>query len=291
MLERIMIKLPLNILYLKYFCDAVRSGSISAAARLNHVSQSAASQGIAKLEASLKSTLISHQPNRFRVTEEGRKLFESAKSIFQAIQRTEDELSGNKEATLTFACTHSFALSCLPKYIKLAQTELPHIRLNFRLGQYFAIKDMIKKGVIDFGILIDNDDLTAFDCYQIMEGEYRLWAAQKAENIEQLPFMLDNEERMETNLLKALYKSRYGKELPVLMEVTSWTVVLRLAQEGLGIGLAPDYIVQDNSMLKPVLPELNPAHYKLYAVFEKNNTPSRYAQSFLDLFSQSNNSH
>jgi len=279
-----MVKLPLNILYLKYFCDAVRSSSISAAARLNHVSQSAVSQGIAKLEVSLQSTLISHQPNRFRVTQEGKKLFDSAKAIFQAIQKTEDDLSGDHVVTLTFACTHSFALSCLPRYLKLAQKKLPNLRLNFRLGQYFAIKEMIKMGVVDFGILIDNDDLTSFDCYQLMEGEYRLWAAQSAVNIDQLPFLLDNEERIETNLLKTRYKASYGRELAVLMEVSSWAVVARLAQEGLGIGLAPDYIVHDNQQLKVVLPELNPAPYKLYAVFEKNNIPSSYAQSFIDLF-------
>lgn len=279
-----MAKLPLNLLYLKYFYDAVRSGSISAAARLNHVSQSAASQGIAKLEERLQIALISHQPNRFRVTEDGKKLFESSKRIFQAIQRTEDEISQQKEVTLTFACTHSFALSCLPAYIQKAKAVLPHIRLNFRLGQYFAIKDMIKKAVVDFGILIDNDDLTGFDCYQIRKGEYRLWAAKNVKNVDQLSFLLDNEERVETNLLKARYKSLYGKELPVLMEVTSWAVVARLAQQGLGIGLAPDYIMHENNLLKAVLPELNPTHYTMYAVFEKNNIPSSYARSFLDLF-------
>lgn len=279
-----MIKLPLNLLYLKYFCDSVRSGSISTGARLNHVSQSAVSQAIAKLELELNVTLISHQPNRFKVTEEGRRLFESAKTIFQAIQQCEDELSERKSATITFACTHSFAFHCLPKQLKEVQTTLPHIRLNVRLGQYFSIKEMLKKGVVDFGILIDNDNLTPFDCYQIHEGQYRLWASSKVKNCESLGFLLDNDERIETNLLKERYKTLYGKELPVFMEVSSWSVISRLVQEGLGIGLAPDYVAQENSKLKAVLSELNPCPYKLYAVFEKNNQPSRYAQEVIELF-------
>lgn len=278
-----MIKLPLNLLYLKYFCDAVRSGSISTAARLNHVSQSAVSQGIAKLEKDLQSTLISHQPNRFKVTEEGKLLFESAKSVFQAIQRCEDDISGDKAVTINIACTHSFAFYCLPKKIKLAQKKLSHIRLNVRLGQYFAIKEMIKKGVVDFGLLIDNDNLSSFDCYPIQDGEYRLWVSDKAARPHELPFLLDNEERVETNLLKQRYRELNKKELPVLMEVSSWAVIARLVQEGVGIGLAPDYIAQETSGIKAILPKLNPGRYTLHAVFEKNNPPSRYAQSVIDL--------
>ncbi|MBS0634359.1 MAG: LysR family transcriptional regulator [Verrucomicrobia bacterium] len=272
----------INTSYLKYFFDAVRTGSISQAARFNHVSQSAVSQGIAKLESSLNCTLISHQPNRFRPTEEGRRLYESSKSIFQAIQRSVDELTG--QTTITFACYHSFALTVLPKIVKRAQLELPHLRINFRLGNYFAIKELIKKRVVDFGIMIDNDDLSSFDCHKLMEGEYRLYAAKGTRDIAKLPFLIDNEERKETNLLKSLYKARYDKELPVLMEVMSWSVVTRLAEEGLGIALAPDYIAQVSSKLKPVLSELNPAPYKIFACFEKNIEPSVHEREFLKLF-------
>lgn len=279
-----MAKLPFNLLYLKYFYDAVRSGSITQAARFNHVSQSAVSQGIAKLEIGLQMALISHQPNRFRVTEDGKKLFESSKRIFQAIQRAEEDILQNKEITLTLACTHSFALSCLPAYIARAKAELPHIHLNVRLGQYFAIKDMIKKATVDFGILIDNDDLTGFDSYQLMKGQYRLWVAKHIENEKEMPFLLDNEERVETNLLKARYRSQYGRDLPVLMEISSWAVVCRLALQGLGVALAPDYIMHEYDLLKAVFPELNPGHYTVYAVFDKNNIPSSHALSFLNLF-------
>ena len=128
-----MIKLPLNLVYLKYFYDAVLNESISRSAKLNHVSQSAVSQGISKLERSLGAVLISHQPNCFKVTERGKKLFTSAKDIFKAIQKTEDDISDEEQETVTFGCTHSFGLTCLPKYIKLARKYLPNVHLNFRL--------------------------------------------------------------------------------------------------------------------------------------------------------------
>jgi DNA-binding transcriptional LysR family regulator len=196
-------KLNLNLIYLKYFCDAVKSGSISAAARLNHVSQSAVSQGISKLESNLGCTLISHQPNRFKITEDGKQLFTHAKQIFKAIETTEDFLSQDC-SRITFGCTHSFALSCLPKYLKLANTFLPNLRINFRLGQYFNIKDWIKQGTIDFGILLDNDNLSCFERYSIHQGTYRLYVSKEVEDPSSLSFLLDSEERIETILLKKI---------------------------------------------------------------------------------------
>lgn len=233
-----MTKLHLNLVYLKYFCDSVRSGSISAAAKLNFVSQSAVSQGINKLEGSLGKALISHQPNRFKVTEEGKQLFAHAKEIFKAIQTTEDFLA-KKEGTITFGCTHSFALSCLPQYLKLAKEHLPNLRINFRLGNYYAIKDMIKNGTIDFGISLNNEDLSQFEKHPLHDGSYRLYVSKKIQDPTALSFLLDSEERMETNLLKTRYRNLHGTELPTLMEVSSWGVIAKLVQEGLGVGLFP----------------------------------------------------
>ncbi len=278
-------KLHSNLIYLKYFCDAVRSGSISVSAKLNHVSQSAVSQGINKLEESLECTLITHQPNRFKVTEEGKQLFIHAKQIFKAIQSTEDFLADDG-GRITFGCTHSFALSCLPHYLKLAKQHIPKLRINFRLGHYFNIKDWIKKGTIDFGILLDNDDLSTFEKYTLHQGTYRLYVSEAVENPSLLPFLLDSEERIETNLLKDAYRNLHGKELPVWMEVSSWSMIARLVQEGLGIGLCPDYIMNEYQDLKPVFEELNPMNYTLYALFEKNTVPTVYAEKFLELFSQ-----
>lgn len=278
-------KLNLNLIYLKYFCDAVRIGSISAAGRLNHVSQSAVSQGINKLESNLGCTLISHQPNRFKVTEEGKQLFIHAKQIFKAIQATEDFLAED-QGRITFGCTHSFALSCIPHYIKLAAKHLPNLRINFRLGQHYNIKDWIKKGTIDFGFLLDNDDLSSFERYTLHQGAYRLYVSEEAVDPHSLPFLLDSEERIETNLLKTTYRSLYGKELPILMEISSWSVIIKLVQEGLGIGLCPDYVVRESKGLKPIFEELNPMNYTLYALFEKNTCPTTHALKFLELFSK-----
>ena len=82
-------KPPINLIYLKYFCDAVKHGSITSSAKQNFVSQSAISQGIANLEKLLDVELITHQANRFKPTHEGELIFERAKKVFHTLSELE----------------------------------------------------------------------------------------------------------------------------------------------------------------------------------------------------------
>ena len=54
-------------LYLKYFIDAAESNSVSESAKKNFVTQSCVSQGIKKLEQTLKVDLTMHLRNRFKL--------------------------------------------------------------------------------------------------------------------------------------------------------------------------------------------------------------------------------
>lgn len=280
-------KIPLNLVYLKYFCDAVKHGSVSASAKTNCVSQSAVSQAIAKLEEGMGYDLIEHQPNRFKVTKEGERLFEGSKSIFQTIRVVEEGLAEEGKGRIEFACTHSFALALLPQHLKRAGKDFPNLHLSFRLGHTGIIKEWIKKGLVDFGIVLDNDDLSSFDCEEIYEGQYRLYISEKCSQEAMQSFLL-SEERRETNLLKKSYRNQYGKDLPVLMEVSSWEVIARLTEEGLGVGFFPDYIAHGKyAALKPLSLDIEPIYYKIYAIFPKNARRSGQITSFLKIISGS----
>ncbi len=276
-------KLPLNLIYLKYFFDSVRFESISDAAKVNFVSQSAVSQAIAKLEESLGFELISHRPNRFKMTEKGEQLFVSAREILQSIQQAEDLLLKDDSGTITIGCTHSFSLTLLPIFLKESKRLYPSLKIRFRLGHFFAIREWLKKRTIDFAILINNEDLSQFDLEEIYEGEFRLYKANDCVE-EDLSFLLDSDERRETVLLKNWYRSRYGCELPVHMEISSWGVIANLTEHGLGIGFFPDYLARlQHTSLKLSSYEHDPIPYKLFALFLKNIPRSRHVLSFLEI--------
>lgn len=284
-----MFDLPLNFIYMKYFCDAVRLGSVSAAAKKNFVTQSAVSQGIAKLERCLDCQLVAHHPNRFRINSDGEWVFEKAQKIFKLVAELEDELKTQKD-TLTggvdFACSHSIALRVLPGHLRLAKSRYPGLEVNFHLGNPRLIADMIKQGSIDFGLVLDNDDWSPFASTELFQGSFKLYVSKKIKKPASLPFIL-SEDRNETHRFQQDYKEKFGKDLNLLMHVSSWVVIANLVEEGLGIGLLPDYIARNRGKnLKTYDLELPPISYKMVAISPKSHSLSRQASAFLDLFKE-----
>ena len=280
--------LPLNLVYLKYFCDAAKAGSISHSAKINFVSQSAISQGINKLEEALGKQLSTHQQNRFKITPEGEIVLEKSREIFSGIVGLEEALvfePGELAGKIEFACMHSFALALLPKQLKELQKKYPKLQVNFRLGHTDMIKDLIRKGSIDFGIVLDNEDLSGFQCHEIYRGEYRLFVSSDEKDGKTLPF-ITSEELKETNLLRKAYRLKFRKELPVLMQVSSWEVIAKLTEVGLGIGFFPEYVALQKKALVEYDLKLAPIQYKIYAIFPQSAKIHKNHEAFLDIFKQ-----
>ncbi|MBA3721459.1 MAG: LysR family transcriptional regulator [Parachlamydiaceae bacterium] len=280
-----MAKPPINLIYLKYFCDAVKHGSITASARENYVSQSAISQGIASLEKALGAELITHQTNRFKSTPEGLVIFEKSKTVFNSVQELEESLiveEGVISGRIEFACMHSFALALLPQHLKKVQKECPKLHVNFKLAHTDVIKDLIRKGSIDFGIVLDNEDMSSFESFELYSGEYKLYVSNKIKKYESLPYII-SEERVETNSLKRFFKKRFGKEMDVLMEVSSWEVIANLTEAGLGIGFFPDYVALKRMKYLKVVPyKFDPIPYKIYAIYPKSKKIPKNQLYFLE---------
>ncbi len=272
-----------NLTFLRYFSSAGQSKSISKAAKENFVSQSAISQAISKLEVVLGKQLITHEQNRFQMTVDGLLLLEKCKEIFAVFSEIEDcfnETDGVFKGKLSFACTHSFALSLLPPHLgKLAQVSAA-VDPVLRFGHTGTIIDLVKKGDVDFGIVLDNEDFSTFHTIEIHSGEYRLYRAKKFSERSLNRFIL-SEERKEVSLLRQhLHDSSI--EIKSCMEVSSWEVIASLTEQGLGIGFLPDYIVGKRSLipLDCVIPSIP---YRILAIFSKNRRLSRNAKMFIDL--------
>lgn len=272
-----------NLMFLRYFFSACQEKSISKASKANFVSQSAISQAISKLENSLGKKLITHERNRFQITADGLLLFEKCKQIFTVFSEMEDlfnEADGVYKGKLTFACSHSFALSLLPQHLGKLSKTWKEIDPILRLGHTGMIVELVKKGEVDFGIVLDNDDFSAFQTREIYRGKYQLYRAKKPLNHAEKKFIL-SEERKEVSLLRQ-HLHKQGIEMNASLEVSSWEVIASLTEQGLGIGFLPDYIIGKRALVRydcsiPKIP------YRILAIFPKNRELSRNAKMFIDL--------
>lgn len=272
-----------NLTFLRYFFSAGQFKSISKAAKENFVSQSAISQAISKLELTLGKQLITHEQNRFQLTTDGLLLLEKCKEIFTIFSEIQDcfhETEGVFKGKLFFACTHSFALSLLPPYLRKLSQVSSTIEPVLRFGHTGTIVELVKKGDVDFGIVLDNEDFTTFHTREIHRGKYGLYRAKKVSQQHMNRFIL-SEERKEVSVLRQ-YLFDTGVEMDSCMEVSSWEVIASLTEQGLGIGFLPDYIVGKRSLVHSefIIP---PIPYKILAIFSKNRRLSRNAKMFIDL--------
>lgn len=100
----------MNIQYLKNFYDVATLKSISKVASLSHISQSALSQQLLKLEDELEVQLLERSNKGVELTVEGKLIIKHVKAIINSYERIIDDLSiakRNKDSTFAISSPSS----------------------------------------------------------------------------------------------------------------------------------------------------------------------------------------
>ena len=97
--------------------------------------------------------------------------------------------------------------------------------------------------------------------------------------------LIISEDRREDHILLDYLKNS-GKKIPPRIEVLSWEVIANFVQEGLGVGLLPDYVASRHGLVKVPLkiPKLT---YRINAISSKKKGLTRNAKMFIDLMKSS----
>lgn len=291
----------LSLTGLKYFCDAIRLGGLSLAAKENFVTQSAISQAISKLEKFLQIPLLIHHPNRLQLTPQGEIAFQEALKILQTVRHFQTNLFQDQSTqieSLQFACTHSFALAVIPPYIKRFQQEHPKAQVNFHIKDLPSIIEEVKSGAIDFGILpleicqdeqceLYEEDLAKFQKKIISSGEFSFYASPLLRRAEQrqLGLILSSSQQTEHRRLHELYLKKHKTKLPIALEVDNLELAANLAVEGAGLAYLPDYLgALYKNRLEPCDLGLQRQEYHMSAIFLKEEYLYTSSKMFLSYF-------
>jgi len=148
--------LLMQIESLKVFCDLTETESFTKAAQINHITQSAVSQQISSLERQFKSLLIERSKKKFRLTREGRVLYEASKQIVQTyeslysrLQELKDVISG----TIRIATIYSIGLHDLPPYIKRYLKSYPTVNVHVEYRRANQVYEDVLGNIVDLGLV------------------------------------------------------------------------------------------------------------------------------------------
>jgi DNA-binding transcriptional LysR family regulator len=162
---------------LRTFVAVCDCGSFTRAANQVHLTQSAVSLHIKRLEEQLGTRLIVRLARGLRLTEQGEVLLSFARRILELYAEADTVLRGEPGATVRIGVPEYFDLHTLSSLLSQFSSHHPAIRIHVELGIGPDISALVDEGELDIAIV----------SFEIGEGdgirlcrEKRVWAAARA---------------------------------------------------------------------------------------------------------------
>lgn len=161
---------------LRAFSLVVETGGFTPAAERLHVTQSAVSWRIKRLEDRIGRPLLTRASNRVVPTDDGRELLVHARRILSAHDEAVAWLRGpDLVGSIRIGATEMFTAEGLADFMRRFGHRHPRLQLGFRLEQSRVLRDWLERGEIDLAVFqVTEHDLHARDRV-LREGEL-VWA-------------------------------------------------------------------------------------------------------------------
>lgn len=245
--------MEMNVLKYMAFVKTVESGSFTRASELLHYFQSGISRMISDLEREWSLTLLERGRGGVRLTSDGMKMLPYARSLceeYEKMQGQVRDLHGLQSGILRIGTISSVATHWLPRIIKAFQGDYPRIEYELLLGDYEEIEEWIEEGRVDcrFVRLPTRDSFETIRIHEdrlmaVLPEDHPLAALEKVPLAEMCrdPFML-----LERGAQAEVSELFQRNGLSPRVNFTTWDdyVVMSMVEQGLGISILPELILQ-----------------------------------------------
>lgn len=280
---------------LRYFLAIADEGSISAAAESLNLSQPNISRQMTLLEKELGAKLFERGSRRIVLTEEGMLLRRRAVEILQLVDTAVTEIgSAGKDVigTVRIGCGETDAMRVVARAIRRFSETHPMVRFELHSGNAEDVSDLLERGLVDFGVLIEPTDKTRYD-YLSFPTDIR-WGAlvRRDDPLARLygvsPSDISGRRVIVSrqNMAANGISGWMGPDFPEPDVVATYNLLFNaslLVSEGVGIALCLEGIVNTSGdsdlVFVPFEPELRVG---MSLVWKKNSVQGRAQRLFLD---------
>ena len=264
--ERLARHLDWNLL--RTFIAVVQHKGFSRAAEHVHLTQSAVSHAIKRLEQQLDLKLIERDARRFEVTEAGQIIYTRAVEIHNQVSRLSDVRQVGREKIfghlrLLFASRiESPVLDALLGEFKRAN---PGVTLSIDIFPSVEIQSMIERGLGSVGLCLVREKPKNMESFLFFRQRYGLFCGQahkyfgrtdiKAKDLRHEDFVTFQSDQLGGVLSSlSIYREKHAYEGRVVATSNNLDEVIRLTEIGIGIGLIPMHIgsrlVSENKLFR-----------------------------------------
>jgi DNA-binding transcriptional LysR family regulator len=149
----------LDIAPLRSLVAVADCGGFHRAAAALHVSQSAVSQHLRKVESVVGEPVVERSGRGMLFTEMGQRVLRHARTILAAHDAALDDLGATEPRLLTIGATEHGADVMLAGLSSALRERLPDMRVRFRLDRNVSLADSIDRGLVDLAIMLDGAGL------------------------------------------------------------------------------------------------------------------------------------
>lgn len=279
---------------LRYFLAVAREESISRAAESLHLTQPTLSRQIMDLEEELGIKLLNRGKKNRKVTltDEGKLFRKRAEELVELADKMRSEFSvteGPVSGDIYIGSGETEAMCLIAKAATELQKEYPHIRYHLFSGNAADVTERLDNGLLDFGILVGEADLTMYDHLPLPVTD--VWGvlmrkdsplAEKSsvsrKDLSAIPLIL-SQQSLSSNELSGWYGGAFEESNVVATYNLIYNAALMVAS-GFGYAVTLDKLVNGNSELcfRPLAPKLEA---RLSIVWKKHHGFSRATELFL----------
>ncbi len=280
---------------LRYFLAIAEEGSISSAAESLNLSQPNISRQMTLLEKELGAKLFERGSRRIVLTEEGTLLRRRAVEILQLADTAVTEIgSAGKDVigTVRIGCGETDAMRVVARAIRRFSETHPMVRFELHSGNAEDVSDLLERGLVDFGVLIEPTDKTRYD-YLSFPTDIRWGALVRRDDPLARMYgvspsdisgrrVIVSRQNMAANGISGWM----GPDFPEPDVVATYNLLFNaslLVSEGVGIALCLEGIVNTSGdsdlVFVPFEPELRVG---MSLVWKKNSVQGRAQRLFLD---------
>ena len=289
----------MDIKSLTYFLTAAREGSITKAANSLNLTQPNLSRQINNLEKEIGKKLFIRSNYSIKLTSDGVLLKKRAEEIIDMIEKTRMEFQSSDDVIagdIYIGCAETYYIKLIADVIKGLRQSYPKIIYHIHSGAYSEITEKLDKGLLDFGILIGDIDLSKYDYIDIPYKEVYGLLMRKDSHLSKNKF-IEKHDLFDIPIMcpKIFFNNKIqtskfsewiGNDFDKLNIILSYNLIYNAAlmvEEGIGYALTIDKLVNTTNTSDLQFIQLNPRlEIELRVVWKKNQVFSEASKIFLE---------
>lgn len=277
---------------LRIFHAVAAAGSLTHAGEALHLSQSAVSRQIRALEESLNATLFHRHARGLILTEQGELLFDATSSMVRRLDTAAARIRDSAEEVfgeLRVTTTIGFGTLWLAPRLKALYQTFPHLKIDLNLEE--RVLDLPMREA-DVAIRMKEPSQADLIRRRLMSVNMRLYASpsyleakgiiDRIEDLSDHRLICQNTTSAQVSAGAMLVRHLLSHDIPSMLTVNNYFGVLQAVINDLGIGVLPNYVVDDFPDLVRVLPDVESSEVPVFLAYPEELRHSKRIAAFRD---------